>query len=408
MSDEARAGRRVRRGTARLAAAVLATAGLLAAGHAADAGSASGRVDVPDRAGRAVAGRTVSPSPAGAGRLAAVEEGVQGGGALAARPSPVAAGTPRTAHARDAAAGAPAPVAAATATQARTSPTVAPPSVPPATVAPPRTTTPTATAPATPTARPTTPPTTAPTAPPTIAPTVTATPGASPRSLTDAITDAIRDAWGTPTPAATPVPTGPDCRRVKCVALTFDDGPGPYTATLLRHLAARKARATFFVVGQNVVAHPDLVRRAAAAGHEIGGHSWSHRDLTTLRAASIRADLARTAKAVKAATGVAPTIMRPPYGAQNAYVRKHAKQPMIMWSVDTLDWRYRSSARVARVAVKNARPGGIILFHDIHPTTVKAIPRVLKKLSARGYHFVTVSELLGTAPGKLVYRGPRP
>ncbi|WP_113704218.1 polysaccharide deacetylase family protein [Nonomuraea lactucae] len=215
-------------------------------------------------------------------------------------------------------------------------------------------------------------------------------------------------------PTPEPVPSTPgqvwttDCRRVKCVALTFDDGPGPYTGALLRHLAARDARATFFVVGQNVVANPGMVRRAAAAGHEIAGHSWSHRDLTRLSGAAIRADLSRTDLAIRGATGVAPSLMRPPYGAVNRRVRKHTTHPLILWSVDTEDWRYRNSARVARKAIKGTRPGGIVLFHDIHPTTVKAIPRVLKTLSARGYHFVTVSELLGAHPPKLVYDAPRP
>ncbi|MEU8107141.1 polysaccharide deacetylase family protein [Nonomuraea muscovyensis] len=403
MNDKA-GSRQARRGTARLAAAALATVGLLAA--ACGAGQAGYAAEA---AALEAAGGPASPAPVRIDGLP-VEADVQGGGALAAPPRPVVVADPGGAPTPATVSGAPSPAPGGTPAQARpTTPAGTPAQARPTTLAG----TPAQTRPTTPTATPTVPPAatpsaTAPTIPPTATPSATATPGTPTRSLADALTDAIRALQGTPTPEPTPAHGAPDCRRVKCVALTFDDGPGPYTATLLRHLAARKARATFFVVGQNVVAHPDLVRRAAAAGHEIGGHTWSHRDLTTLRAASIRSDLARTAKAIKAVTGVAPTLMRPPYGAQNARVRKHAKQPMIMWSVDTLDWRYRNSARVARVAVKQARPGGIILFHDIHPTTVKAIPRVLKKLSARGYHFVTVSELLGTAPGGLVYRGPRP
>ncbi|TDC86698.1 hydrolase, partial [Nonomuraea deserti] len=202
-----------------------------------------------------------------------------------------------------------------------------------------------------------------------------------------------------------------DCRRVKCVALTFDDGPGRYTDTLLRHLAAHRARATFFVVGQNVAANPGIVRRTYAAGHEIAGHTWSHADLTKLSATGIRSQLTRTDRAIKAATGVTPRLIRPPYGAFNTAVRLQSPRPLVMWSVDTLDWLHRDSARVARKAVRSARPGSIILFHDIHPTTVRAIPRVLRKLSARGYHFVTVSRLYGDRPPRLVYgttRRPRP
>ncbi|MFI7108802.1 polysaccharide deacetylase family protein [Nonomuraea sp. NPDC050227] len=211
-----------------------------------------------------------------------------------------------------------------------------------------------------------------------------------------------------PAKPAEPAEAGkPDCRKVKCVALTFDDGPGPYTGTLLRHLAKYQAHATFFVVGQNVGLHPDVVRRTVEAGHELGNHTWSHPDLTRLSPAAIRSQLARTDQAVKSAAGVVPGLVRPPYGATDGDVRRQAHRPLVLWSVDTLDWRYRDSARVARVSLKRVRPGSVILFHDIHPTTVKALPRVLKGLSARGYRFVTVSELFGGRPPKVVHNARR-
>ncbi|MFI7704205.1 polysaccharide deacetylase family protein [Nonomuraea sp. NPDC049480] len=203
---------------------------------------------------------------------------------------------------------------------------------------------------------------------------------------------------GTVSPSPTLPPASEessDCRRVKCVALTFDDGPGPSTEVLLAHLARYHARATFFVVGQNAVMSPDVVRQTAEAGHEIGNHSWSHRDLTRLTADQVHDDLRRTDEAIRKASGVTPTIVRPPYGAVNAVVRARTPHPLVMWSVDTLDWKYRDAARVTRAALSAAKPGAIILFHDIHPTTVAAIPRVLRTLSARGYHFVTVTQALG-------------
>ncbi|MDP4507075.1 polysaccharide deacetylase family protein [Nonomuraea turcica] len=196
-----------------------------------------------------------------------------------------------------------------------------------------------------------------------------------------------------------------DCRRVKCVALTFDDGPGPYTDALLRRLKAHRARATFFVVGQNVTAYPAILRRTVAAGHEIGGHTWSHANLTRLPAAAVRAEFARTDQAIKAATGLVPRLIRPPYGALNASVRMQSTRPMVMWSVDTLDWLHRDSARVTKKALKAVRPGSIVLFHDIHPTTVRAMPGILKTLSARGYTFVTVSQLFGGNPPPVAYSG---
>ncbi|WP_250563376.1 polysaccharide deacetylase family protein [Sphaerisporangium fuscum] len=214
--------------------------------------------------------------------------------------------------------------------------------------------------------------------------------------------------------AASPTPTvpvaeeAPDCHKVKCVALTFDDGPGPYTDKLLRELAAYRAPATFFLVGRNVAGRPDVVRRTVEAGHEIGDHTWSHPDLTRLSAARIRSQLGRTDRAIEKAAGVVPAIVRPPYGAVNRTVRRQVTRPLVLWNVDTEDWRYRNSARVARAALKDARPGSVILFHDIRPTTVKAIPRVLKTLSKRGYRFVTISEMFGGKPPRLVYGGPGP
>lgn len=199
-----------------------------------------------------------------------------------------------------------------------------------------------------------------------------------------------------------------DCRRVKCVALTFDDGPSPYTDRLLKYLAAYKAHATFFVVGQNVVMHPGVVRRAVQAGHEIGNHSWSHRDLTRLSPAGVRADLARTDRAILKAAGVTPTLVRPPYGSFNRIVRRQSPHPLVLWDVDTLDWLYRNSVHVTRAAVRPARAGSIILFHDIRPTTVQAIPQVLKRLSKRGFHFVTVSQLYGGKVPPRAFRGPHP
>ncbi|MEV4017456.1 polysaccharide deacetylase family protein [Nonomuraea angiospora] len=199
-----------------------------------------------------------------------------------------------------------------------------------------------------------------------------------------------------------------DCRHVKCVALTFDDGPGPYTDTLLAYLAAYHASATFFVVGSNVVRYPRVLRRTVAAGHEIGNHTWSHPDLTRLSPARVRSQLGRTDQAIRAVTGVVPRLVRPPYGALNATVRRQTGRPMVLWSVDTLDWRFRSSATVARRALRSVRPGSVILFHDIHPTTVRAIPRVLRKLAARGYRFVTVSQLFGGHPPRLVFNAAPP
>ncbi|MDL4817641.1 polysaccharide deacetylase family protein [Actinomadura opuntiae] len=185
-----------------------------------------------------------------------------------------------------------------------------------------------------------------------------------------------------------------DCDRLKCVALTFDDGPGPYTNGLLDVLKKDGVRATFFVLGQNARSFPAMVRREVMEGHEVGDHSWDHPQLTGLSAAAVKSQIQRTQDAItRASGGVKPTIMRPPYGATNRRVGQTIGMPLILWSVDTEDWRYLNTARDTRVGIKEPKPGGVILFHDIHKPSVKAIPAVIEGLKKRGFTFVTVSEL---------------
>ncbi|MFJ4974678.1 polysaccharide deacetylase family protein [Streptomyces coeruleorubidus] len=188
-----------------------------------------------------------------------------------------------------------------------------------------------------------------------------------------------------------------DCSKVKCIALTFDDGPAaPETGTLLKHLAQHKARATFFVVGQNVAAHPDIVRAEMKSGHEIANHSWNHPVLTNLTPAQVRSQLERTDAAIKAATGKEPALFRPPYGAIDDEVKASTTLSPVLWDVDTLDWKTHDPAKVARTVISQAEPNDVVLIHDIHPTSVAAVPEILRTLTARGYHFVTVSHLRAT------------
>jgi peptidoglycan/xylan/chitin deacetylase (PgdA/CDA1 family) len=194
-------------------------------------------------------------------------------------------------------------------------------------------------------------------------------------------------------PTAKPEPKAVDCRRVKCIAMTFDDGPGPHTKRLLETLATHDAHATFFLVGHNVRTYRSLTRAELAAGHEVANHSWDHADLTRRTAAEVRSQISRSNDAITSASGTAPLLMRPPYGAVNDTVRREVKMPIILWSIDTEDWKHRDSTRVADYTIRRTRPGDIVLFHDIHASTVAAIPRILQTLAARGYHFVTVSQL---------------
>jgi peptidoglycan/xylan/chitin deacetylase (PgdA/CDA1 family) len=189
-----------------------------------------------------------------------------------------------------------------------------------------------------------------------------------------------------------------DCAKSKCLALTFDDGPGPYTGRLLGMLKARSARATFFVIGRNAAANPSLLKRIIAENHEVGNHTWDHADLATLSTAGIHREIRRTQEVIHRVTGRWPTIMRPPYGATNTKVNRAVGLPEIMWCGDTLDWLHRDAGRVRRGVLKLAKRNAIILVHDIQRTTVAAMPATLNSLMERGYTIVTVSEL---------YRGKR-
>ncbi|MBP2327941.1 peptidoglycan/xylan/chitin deacetylase (PgdA/CDA1 family) [Kibdelosporangium banguiense] len=199
-------------------------------------------------------------------------------------------------------------------------------------------------------------------------------------------------------PVDPPAASTVDCLQVKCVALTFDDGPGPYTGQLLATLEEYKAHATFFVVGQNATYDAGLVRQEAAAGHEIGNHSWSHPSLAKLSAEEIQDQLARTDEAIQNATGRKPTLIRPPYGAINDTVRASSDRPLILWNVDTEDWKYHDSAKVTQTVLDKVKPGDVVLIHDIHQTSVAAVPAILAGLKERSYQFVTITQLFGSTP----------
>ncbi len=204
---------------------------------------------------------------------------------------------------------------------------------------------------------------------------------------------------------AKPIMKSIDCRKVRCIALTFDDGPGPYTGQVVSALQAKGAKATFFMLGSQVGGREATVRSVKDAGMEIGNHSFNHPDLRGLKSAGIRSQFQR-ADAALAKAGARATLYRPPYGALNSTVRSVlSDRPILLWGVDTLDWKTQSSASTLRSASRAPR-GAIILMHDIHRSTANAIPGIVSALQARGYHLVTVSELLrAPRPGK-VYTGP--
>ena len=183
------------------------------------------------------------------------------------------------------------------------------------------------------------------------------------------------------------------------VAMTFDDGPHPSnTPRLLDILKKRNVKATFYVVGSNARRYPHILRRMVAEGHEIGNHTDSHAYLTKLSRDGVRRELAVTHQAIVSATGIAPRTMRPPYGAISSELKAGIKRefgyPSILWSVDPNDWKRPGSSVVANRLVSGARPGGILLAHDIHSPTIDAMPSTLDRLLAKGFRFVTVTQLI--------------
>ena len=183
------------------------------------------------------------------------------------------------------------------------------------------------------------------------------------------------------------------------IAMTFDDGPSAqYTPTLLDELKKRNIKATFFLVGQCVQEYPQIVKRIVAEGHEVANHSWSHPAFAKMSEAAVRNEIEKTQDAIFAACGVKPTLLRPPYGSitqtQKKWIPESYGTQIILWSVDPEDWKKPGESVVRSRIVNGAGDGAIILAHDIHGSTVRAMPETFDQLLAKGYRFVTVSELL--------------
>lgn len=188
------------------------------------------------------------------------------------------------------------------------------------------------------------------------------------------------------------------------IALTFDDGPGEYTEELLNCLVENNAKATFFMLGQNVEAYPEIAKELSDAGMELGNHSYSHPDLVTIGAEAAAQQVSNTDAALKAATGFEATVMRPPGGSFNDSVKAAIDHPLIIWSIDTRDWATKSEDQTYQVVMDNAQDGSVVLMHDIHEWSVKAAIRMIPDLIAKGFKLVTVSEL-AEAKGKNLQSG---
>lgn len=202
--------------------------------------------------------------------------------------------------------------------------------------------------------------------------------------------DSYLDAGWYQSPADFPkkAPTG-----AKMVALTFDDGPSKFTPKILDCLEANNAKATFFVVGYNIKPHSSVLKRAYDLGMEIGNHTMNHKNLKTLGADGVKAELKDVSDAIAAVTGAKPALIRPPYGNYNSTVSSLAGAPLIMWSVDTLDWKTRNADSTVNAILKNVKNGSVVLMHDLYSQSAEAAVRAIPELISRGYKLVTISEL---------------
>jgi peptidoglycan/xylan/chitin deacetylase (PgdA/CDA1 family) len=216
------------------------------------------------------------------------------------------------------------------------------------------------------------------------------------------LTAGAQDPNSTPSPSPSPAKPATYAQvRVDqpYIAMTFDDGPSAEnTPRLLEMLKQRNIKATFFLIGQNVASNPDLVRRILAEGHEIGNHSWTHPQLSKLSDDRVTAEITKTQDAIKDASGFTPTLLRPPYGAitprQRDWIENRFGLNIILWSVDPFDWKRPGASVITQRILSQARPGAIILSHDIHKQTVDAMPATLDGLIVKGYKFATVSQLI--------------
>ncbi|MBO4928505.1 MAG: polysaccharide deacetylase family protein [Clostridiales bacterium] len=205
--------------------------------------------------------------------------------------------------------------------------------------------------------------------------------------MKDPAFDAKMSEYGIDTHIDTEVPE-------KVIALTFDDGPyTPVTMRILDALEPYGAHATFFVVGNRVGNYSECVIRATNLGCEIGDHTWNHTSLTRLSGDAVATQIRDCADKVYSYTGIRPVVMRPVGGSYNSTVSANVGMPMIIWSIDTNDWKYRDSQHVINEVLNNVRDGDIVLMHDLYETTATAVETIVPALVEAGYTLVTVSEL---------------
>ncbi|KAB1660899.1 polysaccharide deacetylase family protein [Pseudoclavibacter sp. CFCC 13796] len=199
-------------------------------------------------------------------------------------------------------------------------------------------------------------------------------------------------------PSAYVWPTPADL--VACAAVTFDDGPSDYTDTIMGDFAAAGSHASFMVEGQHAVIYPQQIRDEIAQGHTVCNHTWDHPALTDLTSAQVRDQLTRTDDAVERICGVRPAHVRPPYGFFDDTVAQASPHPLVLWDVDSLDWKEPGQSVVHDKILREAKAGSIVLMHDVHEPTMEMMPKLLHDLRASGLTLVNLDTLLARVPAQ--------
>lgn len=186
-----------------------------------------------------------------------------------------------------------------------------------------------------------------------------------------------------------------DIGEEKRIAITFDDGPHRlYTPKLLDGLKERGIHATFFLVGENIRNNETLVKRMAEEGHLIGNHTFSHVQLTKLKKEEACREVQQTNERICAVTGAPVLYIRPPYGSWNDELQAEIPMTVTLWNLDSEDWKSQNTGKIVELVESEVEEGSIILLHDIFDTSVEAALQIVDDLTAQGYTFVTVDELL--------------
>lgn len=179
----------------------------------------------------------------------------------------------------------------------------------------------------------------------------------------------------------------------KLIALTFDDGPNYNTNKVLDILEENNVPATFFVLGNRIKGNENILKRMVSSKMEIGNHTFNHLLLTKYKEDRVKSEINDTSNLIFEVTGKYPTLFRPSYGSCNKMIRSVVDTPIIIWDIDTLDWKYHNSRRISSRVINKVKDGDIVLMHDIYSATAHALEIIIPSLKSKGYTFVTVSDL---------------